>query len=229
MKRTNENYQIKGIKEQLINTGELLEKEGVAIIINYFVERKSKDTFELSWASNKETHHATGDDLLSIEQYLEIYKLRLFHLMLKDGSLIRFNFVFKKGRLATQNLLWWPCPFSGFEANRSTLDEVELLMELLEGKLEKKDLIMRSPIRIDFDISKETEKHPLYHMHIENCDTRIAINEPLCINGFLRFILSNFYPDIELKYSEWNYINLKNEDSNFMYNDSLKISRINIL
>ena len=40
MKRTNENYQIKGIKEQLINTGELLEKKGVAIIVNYFVERK---------------------------------------------------------------------------------------------------------------------------------------------------------------------------------------------
>ena len=224
MKGTNENYQIKGIKEQLINTGELLEKEGVAIIVNHFIERKNKDTFALSWASNKETHHATGDDLLSIEQYLEIYKLRLFHLMLKDGSLIRFNFVFKKGGLTTQNLLWWPCPFSGFESNRSTLDEIELLMELLEGKLDKKDLTMRSPIRIDFDISNETEKHPLYHLHMEHCDTRIAVNGPLCINGFLRFILSNFYPEIELKYSDWNYINLKKEDSNYTYNDSLKIS-----
>lgn len=217
MPYTYDNYQIHGLKDQLKNTGDFLQKKGIVIIVNDFSINYDKKAVRLSWESNVNTYYATGDDLLNIEQYLEIYKLRLFHYMLYDGSLIRFNYEFNGNKLVAHNLLWWPCPYRGFKVNNSSLEEIDLLLEVLNGQLNKSDIEMRSPIRMDYDGKNERENHPLYHLHTENCDTRIAINVPLCINGFMQFILSNFYPQEQIDFSDWDNIKLEAKKPSMQY------------
>lgn len=54
-------------------------------------------------------------------------------------------------------------------------------------------IIMRTPIRIDFDPENSSETHPLVHMHMQDKDCRIAVNQPICFNSFVQFIFENYY------------------------------------
>lgn len=208
MGSTKDSYKVAALIDQHEKTGLYLINEKVVLYSIPFNENKEGNTLSLSW-KNEKTSFATGDDILKIEQYLEIYRNRQFHFLLFDGSLIRFSFCFEKNKLISENLLWWPCPIRNFHVDN--LFEIEALLDSLNGTLFKQNLYMRSPIRLDYDSSRDEENHPLYHFHLENPDTRIGLNRPLCINGFMRFILQNFYPLLPLNYSTWKYIDFKTQ------------------
>lgn len=221
MNCTNETYRITALREQAVNTGQYMTDGGLVLWCLPVIEKRCGSEWTFSW-KNEITQFATGDDLLKIEQYLEIYNKRLFHFLLFDGSLIRFCYKFKDGILTEQHLLWWPCPIRDFIANG--IEEVDALMETLEGNMTKYDINMRSPIRIDF--GGENESHPMYHLHTEHPDMRLALNRPQCINGFMRFILKNFYPQIKIDFSDWDYIDFKTEEKTVERNDFLMIQHL---
>jgi len=216
------NYKITALLEQFSNLSSYLSNEQITIISTDLVFTANKDRVHLSWNSNgKETHFSSGDDLIFISQYIEMYYNRMFHFMLKDGSLIRFNYEFKGRDLVSQNLLWWPCPIKGLKINPT--EDIDSVIDRLNGKVKAEEIIMRSPLRVDYDCLIDTQSHPLCHMHFENPDTRLALNKPLCIYGFMEFIFGNFYPAIKIDFSKWDKIKLEKNSSNIEYEYILAI------
>lgn len=215
------NYKITALFNQFNNLCELLLKDHTLIKWNDLNLSYDKNFYYLSWKSNdKDTNFSVGKHLIKIDQYLEIYNKRLFHLMLNDFSLVRFNFVFEGSNLVKQNLLWWPCPIEKIELK--SFEDVDLIFDSLKGIIFTSDLQMRTPIRIDYDYQKETETHPLFHMHFEHPETRIAVKKPLCIYGFMEFILKNFYSDLNIDFENWDKINLTDNKPKIQYEQILQ-------
>ena len=52
---------------------------------------------------------------------------------------------------------------------------------------------MRSPVRVDFDPSSTVvnKVHSATHLHMQHEDCRMYVEEPLCFNRFINFILKN--------------------------------------
>lgn len=71
-------------------------------------------------------------------------------------------------------------------------------MELKE-KIELKNIILRTPIRIDFDKDYNgTNKnyHPLFHVHYQDKNTRANAAKVFSLYAYILFVLENCYPDI---------------------------------
>lgn len=110
-----DNYYIKKVREQFYNTGDLLMRIGIVSNVLDLIERNDGNHYYFTWQEADDTLYSNGDSLLYIEQFLEIFKNRQYHFILKDGSLIRVSFKFSGSLLESQNLLWWPCPIRDFQ------------------------------------------------------------------------------------------------------------------
>lgn len=119
------------------------------------------------------------------------------------------NFVFEDDRLLEQNLLWWPSPFDLSELLEDGQPPVEIVESFYRDPNWHDMLSMRSPVRIDFDSVNGREDHPYCHLHIQSGETRLSIDQPICFNRFVDFIFRNFYPQLSLAFSPYDYITYK--------------------
>ncbi len=141
--------------------------------------------------------------------------------MLFDGSLIRVNFEFENNELKTQNLLWWPAPYCHADLLQDGYSPVDLLLDFYGDPKWNESIRMRSPIRIDFDSKNNSEGHPHSHMHIQNEETRINTDFPLCFNKFIEFIFKNFYPNYKIKFTKFDFIKYRiPEEDELVYKSS---------
>ena len=148
----------------------------------------------------------------NLEQYKNILRNNAYFCMLYDGSIIRASYSIERNKLIAQNLLYWPAPFN---LNLQNINcEFGGPLEILEDIMSSEDwhqcMIMRSPIRIDFDQENCSDEHPLIHLHIQDKDCRSAVNEPLCFNSFVRFIFENHYNQIYKKEKLFRHLLHKN-------------------
>lgn len=131
--------------------------------------------------------------------YTELESNELFHIKLPDGGLLVFQYAFDAGGdLRKHRLGFFPSP---------TLPTVEEAPELyqydeLYGDILSKQIV-RFPIRFDFD---PKNYRPIYHAHshltlgqFQNC--RIPVTHAVSPNGFLLFVLRNFYHQLYLRHS----------------------------
>lgn len=102
---------------------------------------------------------------------------------------------------------------------------LETIEMVLEDKEVEKYIRMRSPVRIDFDVGNDTEEHPCAHLHMEHEECRINIEEPICFNRFINYIVKSFYPDWKVEFKEYDYIKFKYDKSKskILYNNGTKI------
>ena len=123
--------------------------------------------------------------------YMEIESNQLFHIKLPDGGLLIFQYTFnKKGLLNKHRLGFFPSPIlPTFEEAPELYQYDELYGDILSKQ------IVKFPIRFDFD---PKNYRPRYHPHshltlgqFENC--RIPVTHAVSPNGFLLFVLRNFY------------------------------------
>lgn len=131
--------------------------------------------------------------------YKELESNNLFHIMLPDGGLLVFQYSFDaKGNLQKHRLGFFPSPIL------PTIEEApdlyrydELYGDILSNQ------IVRFPIRFDFDpINYRPRHHAHSHLTLgqfENC--RIPVTHAVSPNGFLLFILRNFYHRLYLRHS----------------------------
>ena len=140
-----------------------------------------------------------GKNFSTLDQYEYILRNNSYTLTLFDGSIIRISFKFKDNILISSSQLWWPSPFDNIDID----PELELIDYYEIYKSDKewfKNIKMRSPVRIDYDSTNNTEIHPASHMHTQHHECRIKVNKPLCFNTFISFVFKNFYPDKSLDY-----------------------------
>lgn len=129
--------------------------------------------------------------------YRELESNQLFHIKLPDGGLLVFQYSFdEKDVLRKHRLGFFPSP---------VLPTVEEAPELYQYDELYGDILLRQivrfPIRFDFD---PKNYRPKYHAHshltlgqFENC--RIPVTHAVSPNGFLLFVLRNFYHRLYLR------------------------------
>lgn len=173
---------------------------------------KQKNIEQLTWKNHVSGREVSSKALTSVNQYLAILSSNAYQALLVDYSLIRCSFIFQENKILSQSLLWWPCPV---RVDRELEEEFGLrdsIQMLLEDSNVSQYLKMRTPVRIDFDASNNTPRHPRAHLHMQHYDNRINTSGPICFNSFMRFILENYYPDLEIESKHWNKLNFQYDD-----------------
>jgi len=138
------------------------------------------------------------------QQYIAFFKSKSYQFLFKDYSLGRLVYEFDENdHLIAYNLYWNPCPFSLEYIEKIKQNEIDVteFIDCMDAKdkLELNDIVLRTPIRLDFDsgYSGNNEAyHPLFHMHHQDKDTRACVNKPLSVYGYILFVLENCYPSI---------------------------------
>lgn len=132
-----------------------------------------------------------------LDQYVSIYETGAYHGILFDGLIVRVQFTLQKNILMQERLLYWPAPINIPEDDIDELGVREAAnLYFSEIYAESKNFNMRSPLRYDFDSSNDNEHHPAAHVHIQHSECRLSAKRPICLNTFVKFLFTNFYPDI---------------------------------
>lgn len=131
--------------------------------------------------------------------YTELESNDFFHIKLPDGGLLVFQYAFDaEESLRKHRLAFFPSPIL------PTVEETPELYRYdeLYGDILSKQIV-RFPIRFDFD---PKNYRPRYHAHshltlgqFHNC--RIPVTHAVSPNGFLLFVLRNFYHKLYLRHS----------------------------
>lgn len=183
--------------DQMINTLNLLEasKFATLIIPPVLKEAKNKE-FKISWDNQCINEGVNASNFSFSSAFETVLSNRSFQALLFDNSILRCSFEFKDDVLITQNFSWIPCPLIFEDSFEDSLDFEPLYISerILEKNYNKENILLRSTVRFDYDSGNNTSDHPSAHMHLQNPETRIDINEPVCFNSFVKHIIETYYP-----------------------------------
>lgn len=198
---------------QIKNTLDNLIVQGVVLytIPCDYRRDKKKNIEQITWKNHMSGREVSSKAFTSVNQYLRILSTNAYHALLIDYSIVRCSFIFQRNKILSQHLLWWPCPV---RIDRELEEEFGLVrsIQLLLDTNASQYLRMRTPIRLDFDVSNNTPTHPRAHLHMQHYDNRINTMGPICFNRFMRFILENYYPNLIIDYKQWNNLNFQYDD-----------------
>ena len=195
------------IKNNITNTLKLLKEKGLLITYNNVVSNNNVNGTLLTWPNHKSNRLNCGKKFLSLEQYFYFLENRAYTCLLKDYSIIRACYTIKKGKVLESNLLWWPSPIPNIEKILITDDNICNYRDLVNQQLSdigNLPIVMRTPIRFDYDSKVSNENHPYSHVHFNNSECRLCVNKIIDFNEFISFIYKNFYPEIYSEYKFWN-------------------------
>jgi len=150
---------------------------------------------QVSWP-NKNTGSATEYPFGSLELYLKWVREGEFTCLLFDGSLVRASYECMGTTIVGHNLLYWPCPISfllDVETLSDLCDGIAMCLESPRKSYDILNLTMRAPMRFDFDPSRESDDHPIVHLHTQFEDTRMSVQEAMCFPSFMKKIMRTFY------------------------------------
>lgn len=198
------NKHVQDTVDQIENTLETLSLLGLATTTRKVNAQNISGNEILTWSNHVSSRDNAGASFNTLNQYFHIYETGAYHCILFDGSIIRAYFKFQENKLLEESLLYWPAPvkFSSEDVERLGIREVvaDIIGNDYCNNEIGKHIKMRSPFRYDFDSSNDTEKHPATHIHLQHHECRIGARSPICFNTFVKFIFSNFYPDIQSDY-----------------------------
>jgi len=166
----------------------------------------------VSWPN----HHVGADynadsAFATLFQYQSTMKENSYLAVLRDGAIIRGNYVFKRNDLIRHSLWYWPCPFE--------IPPDDIIQETPLGALDlycsswQESVRFRSPLRFDYDPSKEKSGHPASHLHIQTPGCRIAVARPLGFATFVRFVFRHFLPNAWQSTDIWEDLSDEIEDN----------------
>lgn len=171
-------------------------------IIEKIIENK-EEVYVITWPNHTGGRDNCGKAFTRLNQYNHLIENSSYMGILYDGSIIRSTYKFKVNKLIGHSHLWWPAPYLIEEG----LTPHEMYESFITDPQWTNKLNMRSPIRIDYDPENNTKEHPAVHLHTQHHESRIHVDEPICFNRFIQYILKNFYPDIGIECDKWNRLN----------------------
>lgn len=214
MKLIHMNKNVENTLSQIKNTLDELILQGIVKFTfpNEYKNDSKNKIEQITWKNHIGGRDVSSKSFNLISQYFAILSSNAYQALLLDNSIIRCSFIFCGGKLITQNLLWWPCPVKVDTSMEEIYGLKESIKMLLEEKNTSNYLIMRSPIRIDFDVNNNTPVHPRAHIHMQHHETRINSKQPICFNRFMRHILENYYPYLKVDYDCLLYLQYNYDD-----------------
>jgi len=139
------------------------------------------------------------------DMYSELCIKRTFNIKMIDGALIQMQYRFRKDKIESHRLAFFPAPDLEIFQNEPDLYlEDEIYSDILDKR------VVSVPLRFDFDDGKDSYGkkisrpiiHPVSHLTIgqyKNC--RIPVSSALTPYQFLKFVIMNFYNTAYTSYS----------------------------
>lgn len=149
----------------------------------------------LSWDRDTEgTKFLIERGVETPRSYLHWLATSSYSAVLNDGSLLQVAYEFEGGEPIYHRLAYIPSPLLvDFKQEPPIFPLDEYMSLLVEDGM---TLLMRSPIRFDFDKKNASASHPNSHLTFNSQHCRIGCVSPLRVSRFIYFIFKNFYPDI---------------------------------
>jgi hypothetical protein len=124
-----------------------------------------------------------------IEQYLAWIDAGAYSAVLYDGSLLQYTYDVQARQVEAHRLAYIPCPY---RVDLDLLRSGEPIADVIEIYRDS-DVLLKTPIRFDFDPGAGRSGHPAAHMTINGSDCRIACVAPIHPLRFTDFVFRHFY------------------------------------
>lgn len=157
----------------------------------------------VSWHGSRSVPFLGESAHPTCDQYLHWLSGSHYSALLCDGSLLQMTYRLTAGSISSHRLAYVPCPVL---IDEQLLREGEPVRDVVQGYLETQPasvIVLRSPVRFDFDPVASSETHPAAHMTINGPDCRIACVAPMHPYRFLDFVFRQFYPALRASQADW--------------------------
>jgi len=161
----------------------------------------------------------------SFNEYCELLKNRRYSALLWDGSFLQVSIDILRDDLIGHRYCYYPCPVQFKDDELRTLTEEEHIVDVVKTFLDQRSmLLLRTPIRIDFDSQTWKKGEPHVHIHFNHANCHCALTAPIYPSYFVKFIIRYFYPDIWHEYPDLELLSqdmpgywLKNGEERFLH------------
>jgi hypothetical protein len=175
---------------ELRNTLDYLLNESIAIFVNPIIQSPGW----VSWPEKTNEPFLLDRSVPSCRDYRNWIRNGMYSAILFDGSLLQCSYRYGGPILVGHRLSWVPAPFT-FDAEDLLTESIVDLLDLhLDGR--PNDVVLRTPVRFDFDSEAAKPGHPASHLTLNFATCRIACRAPVRLGRFLEFVFGHFYPDI---------------------------------
>ncbi len=126
-----------------------------------------------------------------ISDYLHWVRNGHYSAILLDGALLQLSMEFVGNTLATQRLVYVPCPV--------TVPEELLRLEAVDEAIElylsdQESTVMQTDVRFDYDLEAAAADHAASHLTLNRPSCRIPCLAPLLIADFIDLVFRHLYP-----------------------------------
>lgn len=203
----------KRLQQSIINILDLLTSSNLLLHPNIVMLEQDGQSVRIGWPNHQSGRFNCSENFGKLIQYRGILSANAYTCILYDGSIVRVSYTFKTGELTSYSLLWWPSPIQ-IDSDYYNLGGILEVFDLhISSPDWQNNIIMRSPVRFDFDVENITDLHPASHVHIQDCGCRLFANRIICFGRFIKFIFKHFHPDVYVKHILWRDI----EDIDFRF------------
>jgi hypothetical protein len=138
----------------------------------------------------------------TIEQYFQWLERGEYSAVLPDASLLQITYDVTDRQVTAHRLAYVPCPTV---VNQRWLQEGESIADVVEAYLgsDASTVVLRSPVRFDYDPIAADSCHPAAHMSINSESCRVACVAPLHPYRFIDFVFRHFYPQLWSLHRPW--------------------------
>jgi hypothetical protein len=157
----------------------------------------------VSWHTTSSHPFYKPGDETTIAQYLDWVADGHYSAILPDAGLLQLTYDVEGGAVASHRLAYVPCPVT---IDAELLQAGEPIADLASIQLESQprgDVLLRTPLRFDYDLAAASEDHPAAHLTVNKDSCRIACVAPMHPYRFIDFVYKHFYPDLRARRPEW--------------------------
>lgn len=187
----------------------LLTNELAIVAQTPMIVDRSGGIREVCSSSLKATRSALVGASGTLWEYRSVLRSGDFLVLLYEGSILQMQYAFSPdGALLRHRHAFLPCPirFEGDMVEEAPDLETAIGMVLEEfspwptnfsEQVEHTEasLLLRGPIRFDFDRELHDELHSACHLHISSESCRVPVFGPLSVGHFVRFVFRHFLPN----------------------------------
>src|SRR5262245_50574456 len=178
------------IRRQVTKVLEYLQDAELALYTNRVAETPKRVTWQCF--ANADSFPQWGEHA-SLDEYLRWVITGNYSAALRDGSLLQVTYDVQSGQVVGHRLAYVPCPVA---IDQELVDEGHALADIVTLHERVADIVLRSPIRFDYDTGAAKPGHPVAHFTINSAECRIACAAPVHVGRFIDFVYRHFYPEL---------------------------------
>lgn len=182
----------RGLYDDVSNSIDYLQRHDLCLYANAVAISESRDGDSVGWyAHQPAAPFLITRDHPDVGQYVHWLKTGNYSAILMDGSILQLSYTSRDDDVIGHRLAYIPCPYVIDNESLRERPVADLVEEMRYRSVEP---LLRSPLRVDYDVEAATDMHPAAHLTINSVDCRIACVGPMHARRFCDLIFRHFYP-----------------------------------